>query len=645
VVGDGRGHAPPLAYQPALDGLRGLAVGTVLLYHAGVGWMIGGYLGVSTFFTLSGFLITSLLLAEHERTGRIRLAAFWERRLRRIMPAAIAALCLAIAFGALAADSYQRQHLRGDTLATLAYVVNWWFIATRREYADIFGSPSPVQHFWSLAIEEQFYLAFPLLVALVLRVTTGSRRALAALLVVLTAASVGLMVTWAPSNVSTARLYYGTDTRGAELLAGALLAIVLDGGRRAIGRRGRTVIALLGVLGLAASALFWTGANQEDARLYRGGLACYALASAMVVAAAVVPSGPVRSLLAVAPLRWLGRVSYGVYLYHFPVYLWLTPERTALGEGQVFALRIVVSLFLAVASYRWLEWPIRSGRRVLAWRRWVVPPLAVGTVALASVLVPVERASMDALPVFIPPSLPVGSGRPRILVVGDSVAAGIGQGLGRWMLEGERGTVLVSARYGCGLTTGADAHRDARVRSAACQNWFDGWPALLDSFHPDLVVVYTGSWDMAPRRLSDSDDVREIGDPTFDRWLGSEFQRVVERLGSQGARIMWLGPLCVRKPAMGAIGAADPRKIAALGRVVAAVAHERADRVTSVDLFSLACPRGTFTNTVLGVANARPDGTHFSHQAADRVASWLGPQLLREYRRAARDEGAIADDP
>jgi peptidoglycan/LPS O-acetylase OafA/YrhL len=181
--------ATSLSYQPALDGLRGIAVATVLLYHAGVPWMIGGYLGVSTFFTLSGFLITSLLLAEHARTGRIHLAAFWERRFRRIMPAALAALCLALVFGAFAADAYQREHLRGDTFATLGYVVNWWFIVTRRDYADIFGSPSPVQHFWSLAIEEQFYLAFPLLTALVLRSTSGSRRALAGVLAVLAAAS------------------------------------------------------------------------------------------------------------------------------------------------------------------------------------------------------------------------------------------------------------------------------------------------------------------------------------------------------------------------------------------------------------------------------------------------------------------------
>ena len=180
--------AASLGYQPALDGLRGVAVATVLLYHAGVPWMIGGYLGVSTFFTLSGFLITSLLLAEHAATGRIRLAAFWERRFRRIMPAALAALCVVMAFGAFAADGYQREHLRGDTLATLGYVVNWWFIVTRRAYADIFGSPSPVQHFWSLAIEEQFYLAFPLLTALVLRSTGGSRGTLAGLLAAMAAA-------------------------------------------------------------------------------------------------------------------------------------------------------------------------------------------------------------------------------------------------------------------------------------------------------------------------------------------------------------------------------------------------------------------------------------------------------------------------
>jgi peptidoglycan/LPS O-acetylase OafA/YrhL len=639
---DQRGPAVALAYQPALDGLRGLAVATVLLYHAGFRWMIGGYLGVSTFFTLSGFLITSLLLAEHERSGRIHLAAFWERRLRRIMPASLAALCLALLFGALAADPYQREHLRGDTLATLGYAVNWWFIATRRDYADIFGSPSPVQHFWSLAIEEQFYLLYPLLTALVLGLTAGSRRALAVVLGAMAVASVVIMIVLAPTNVATARLYYGTDTRAAELLAGALLAIGLGRGAGEARGRAGTLVVGLGVLGLAVSALFWTSVNQGDVRLYRGGLAWYALASAAIVAAAVAPGGPVRRVLSAGPLGWLGRVSYGVYLYHFPVFLWLTAERTGLGDWPAFALRIAVTLLLAATSYYWLERPIRAGRALVAWWRWALPPLAAAFVAVACVLITARPAPTNAAAVTVPPWGPVGQGEPRILVVGDSLAAGIAAGLGRWALSTGQGTVFTQTRYGCGLADGAALDRDTRVRAAGCRRWADGWTAVVDTFRPHVVVVYTGGWDMMPRRLPDSDVARQIGDPTYDRWLGVQFQRAIERLGSRGARVVWLSSLCARKPAMEGLLPFDPANIATLNRVIAVATRAQAERAVPVDLFSLVCPRGTYTNTLYGIQNARPDGMHFSAPAADWVASWLWPQLLREYRRAVRDEGPVA---
>src|SRR5215470_7983074 len=216
-----------LPYQPGIDGLRGIAVAAVLLYHAGLPWMIGGYLGVSTFFTLSGFLITSLILTEHARRGRIDLRAFWARRFRRIMPASFVALAGIVVFGAFAADDYQQARLRGDGLATLGYVLNWWLIATHRDYVDLFASPSPLQHFWSLAIEEQFYLVFPLLSAMVLVVGRGSRRTFAAVVGVFTLGSVLCMWRLARGDTPTSRLYYGTDTRAAELLVGALLAVAL----------------------------------------------------------------------------------------------------------------------------------------------------------------------------------------------------------------------------------------------------------------------------------------------------------------------------------------------------------------------------------------------------------------------------------
>jgi len=224
VNNDGR-----LRHEPALDGLRGLAVVAVVLFHAGWSHAVGGFLGVSTFFTLSGYLITSLLLAERERTGRIDLPSFWARRARRLLPAAITTLLGVSLLAATLATPEQLATLRGDVLSALGYVANWRFLLAGRSYGDLFAAPSPVLHFWSLAIEEQLYVAFPIVVLL-----TPARR-LAAVLGVLIAGSVLSSVVLFDAGGANDAVYYGTFTRAAELLVGGLLAV-------AVTRRARAVV-------------------------------------------------------------------------------------------------------------------------------------------------------------------------------------------------------------------------------------------------------------------------------------------------------------------------------------------------------------------------------------------------------------------
>ena len=306
-----------LPHFPALDGLRGLAVAVVLLFHGGFSWMTGGYLGVSTFFTLSGFLITALLLVERRSTGSVDLRGFWTRRFRRLMPAALAALGLATLFGLTVADAVQRRNLAGDVTASLVDLANWRFIFSGQVYADLFGAPSPVLHFWSLAIEEQFYLLYPLLAWFAFRVLRVSRRAFAGILATLIAASIAVTLF---AGFSSDRIYLGTDTRSAEVLIGALLATLLYQRRvttsLATGPRAPRVVAGLGTAALAICAVLWVTVPQETEWLYRGGLPAYAVLSALVVLAAITPVGPVRWLLSLGGLRSLGRISYGVYLYH-----------------------------------------------------------------------------------------------------------------------------------------------------------------------------------------------------------------------------------------------------------------------------------------------------------------------------------------
>ena len=387
---DGPEHFGRLPYFPGLDGIRALAVMAVLLFHAGaigVGGtdleLPGGFLGVSTFFTLSGFLITTLLLGEHRDTARISITGFYGRRLRRLMPAALAALALAVLFGATVADSAQQAGLRGDVLSSLFYVANWHFIAEDISYAEAFGQPSPVLHFWSLAIEEQFYILFPLLVTWVLLTFARARRALGIILGVIAVVSVGQALLL---DLSADRVYFGTDTRAAELLVGALLAVILFNPRvtGAIADRPavRGALGLLGLGALGLTAFAWATVDQRERWLYDGGLGAYALVSGMVVLGAILPGSPVRALLGVAPLRAIGRISYGLYLYHWPVFLWLTPARVDLEPLPLLGLRLGVTTLLAVVSYHVLEMPVRR-RRFLAGR---VDPLRAAPVAVIALI-------------------------------------------------------------------------------------------------------------------------------------------------------------------------------------------------------------------------------------------------------------------
>ncbi|MEA3018480.1 MAG: hypothetical protein QOI47_4, partial [Actinomycetota bacterium] len=378
-------------HQPALDGLRGLAVAGVVAFHAGFGWARGGFLGVSTFFTLSGFLITSLLVTERNRSGRIDLPAFWSRRARRLLPASLATLfAVSVLAGSLATPE-QLHGLRLDVLAALGYSANWRFILSGQSYGSLFAAPSPILHFWSLAIEEQLYVVFPLLVVFV------ARRWLAPVLGALVAGSVALgFVLYHPGG-STSAAYYGTGVRAGELLVGALLALLVASRRDPARPFGTTAAGVGGVTALAVLFVAWSTMRQDATVLYRGGFVVHALVTSVVIAACLVP-GPVRSALSLAPLRALGRISYGVYLYHWPVFVWLTPERAHVDGGALVLAQLGVTLAIAVASYRFLEQPIRRGRRVGDRRPLVAIPIAVllvAGVATASTVHPPAAPAFD----------------------------------------------------------------------------------------------------------------------------------------------------------------------------------------------------------------------------------------------------------
>ncbi|MGH9278845.1 MAG: acyltransferase family protein [Acidimicrobiales bacterium] len=366
--GDARRH--PNRYLPGLDGLRAISVGAVLLYHAGVSWLPGGFLGVEVFFVISGYLITTLLLAERRTKGSIGIRAFWMRRARRLLPA----LFLLLAIVALAAATIYREEaaeLRSQLLAALTYSTNWFQILSEQSYFASVERPSPLLHLWSLAIEEQFYLVWPLVLAVLLRLfggrRDGSRRSLWPAWIIGggAVASVVLMAVLYEPGLDPSRIYYGTDTRAQALLFGALLGLLWAPafGRAEQAKRSARGENLLGLVGLGGLILAFAGMHETDDLVYRGGLALVSILSMMAIVAAVNPATWLARVgLGNKLLAAIGKRSYGLYLWHWPIYVFTRPGLDLpLSQNETLVLRLVLTGIAAELSYRYVEVPIRTG--------------------------------------------------------------------------------------------------------------------------------------------------------------------------------------------------------------------------------------------------------------------------------------------
>jgi peptidoglycan/LPS O-acetylase OafA/YrhL len=372
--------------------LRAFAVIAVLLYHADLSWIPGGFLGVEVFFVISGYLITALLLAEWRQRGRIDLKTFWLRRARRLLPALYVLLVVTLAFAVVFLPG-EVAGLRGDVLAAFGYVTNWYLIFGQESYFEAVGRTSLLQHLWSLAVEEQFYLIWPPILALGLWIGAtrlGPRRVLRVALFGALASAVAMALLYAP-GVDPSRIYYGTDTRATGLLCGAALAFLWSPGekyrplearhrRLKLAGRGRfrrrwgwTAPLLLDILGFAAlGGLVWFCLHLGEFQpfLYMGGFALVGLATTATIMAVVHPYTLIGArLLGSAPLRWIGVRSYGIYLWHWPVFMVTRPELDVPFDGlPLLALRLAATVILADLSYRYIETPIRRGALSLAWR-------------------------------------------------------------------------------------------------------------------------------------------------------------------------------------------------------------------------------------------------------------------------------------
>ena len=365
-------YAPHLPHLSGIDGLRAIAVAAVVLYHIGLSWIPGGFLGVEVFFVVSGYLITSLLLAEWRKTGRTDLPAFWLRRARRLLPALFALLVAVLAFAVVVLPK-EVADLRADALAAFAYVTNWYQILSNKSYFESVGRPPLLQHLWSLAVEEQFYLVWPVLFVVGTRLLSLKR--LLQVTVAGALLSTLLMALLYVPDADPSRVYYGTDTRAAALLFGAALAFGWQRDRLPAWAARITPgqYDLLGIGALALLLVFFLKLNQYEPALYRGGFAIVSLATAVVIAVVAHPETVLGWLLDRQPLRWIGLRSYSIYLWHWPV-LSLTRPRVdvALDGCALNLLRLGFTCILAELSYRFVETPIRRGALARWWQQWHV---------------------------------------------------------------------------------------------------------------------------------------------------------------------------------------------------------------------------------------------------------------------------------
>lgn len=400
----GRSLARGVGYLPGIDGLRGLAVVAVLAYHLDAGWAAGGYLGVEVFFVVSGFLITSLLLAEHRERGDVDLVAFWRRRARRLLPAVFVLVGLVLAYAAVVLPAGELRTFRGDGIASLLYVQNWHAVFTEQPYFEAFGRPSPLRHLWSLAIEEQFYLLWPVLLPLGLR-RLGRRRTVVA---VLGAVAVSSVLMAATSDIAAPeRAYYGTDTRLFGILGGAALAFAWrpQRARTDVGRSARRVIE--GAGGVALVALAWQHATRSefDGWTYPWGFLLVDALTLAVIIAVTHPASRLERAVGCGPLQALGRRSYSIYLWHWPVIVVTRPGVDwGLTGAPALGARLALVAVLAEASYRLVERPVRDGT-LQHWLRGAALPRpaaivrrrrVVGATALAGVVLAVAVLAAPA---------------------------------------------------------------------------------------------------------------------------------------------------------------------------------------------------------------------------------------------------------
>ncbi|MFZ0666652.1 MAG: acyltransferase family protein [Acidimicrobiales bacterium] len=673
-----------LGYMPALDGVRACAVLAVMAYHGGISFMPGGFFGVDAFFVLSGFLITSLLLVERFSAGRVALRGFWARRARRLLPALLVMLVAVVLYARFVAAPGSYPDLRADAFSAMFYVANWHFIAAGQNYFIATGLVSPLLHTWSLAIEEQFYIVWPIIVLVVLRTgrlrrtKASSIRALLVLSLAGAAASAIEMAVIYQPGVNATRVYFGSDTHAQCLLVGTALACAVAlwrerGKDHVTSVTARTALSVVAVIGLGVCAWAWTHLYYNQSFVFRGGFAIVAVSVAGVVLCAVLdPAGAVAWVLSLLPLRYLGKISYGLYLWHFPIDIALNESRIGFGGIPLFLVRSATAVAIATVSFYAIERPIRTGTFVTSWRVWIGTPAALAATAVVLVLATATPAVAVSADARKPAQAPVvGSHKVnhdlkhlvsysndpvRVLVVGDSVALTLAQGLS-YAESSYHIDLYNEGIIGCGVAVGAyyqvggvisqsgapctadpgsrECFLFKRGAETPCISWEAAWQKWLSELKPNVVVLLAGRWEVM-NRTDPQGQWTNILNPSFAEYIKQQLEAAVQVATSTGAKMVIETAPCFdsgEQPDGAPWPEDSAARLSVYNHLVDQVGAQYPTKVTVQNLDEVVCPGGAFTTDLHGVPVRNADGVHFlkptSSAGTDDVGGeYLAPALL-----------------
>ena len=709
-----RAFRPKFGYIPTFDGMRGfwVVVGP-LLYHArpesiqgGPDIVPGGILSLDLFFVLSSYLIVSIALREWDANGRIDLVSYAARRVRRLFPALFLALGFLSVYLAVVGEEDLIDRWTGAIVSALAYCANWHEIVAGVSYFEQYLTPSPLKHVWSFSIEEQFYIFAPLFLIAGLR--WGGRRGREILLGLSVLGALGSA--WWMSRVHVvgedpSRAYYGTDTRAQALFVGIAMALAVHLYGHPSTERGKKVLALIAYPATAFHLWAVLTVSERDAPMFENGgflLIAAASGAALLGLSQEAPWSPLHRFFAWSPVRYVGRISYGLYLYHWPIYLLVDSERAGslfgverLTGWSLLALHLSLTLIVSVLSFHLIEQPFVKRRWPLTGRD-LKPFVAAfaGAAAVAvilagllvahtrrppevrQILVPaaaapapvpeqsatsdqvddadvgddtaqpedadVDSGDVEAVATLddAPSQAPPDTGPVRILTVGDSVMAQIGDALVEWTLENPDAGVIVfdEAHIGCGTVRfGLKRVPDGSEGPVGelCSNWavpadpesvsredVVSWSTVVDVFMPDIVITHVSPWDVTDRLIPGvaGDEWTNIGEPAFDAYAANEYGAAVELLTSTGADLYFLEGADHNRPIT---PQNTPERVALLNELVAAVAEDSGASVTMVDFPGWIGELGSDRELSL-----RDDGLHLSAEGLVEVVDWLLADVL-----------------